>query len=144
MCLNAWRVPELADRCAAVRLAQLESAAAAAVRRRDHQDVVRSPDGRAHRKAVLCWMRVPPQELTVFRTEPDHFLRRQGDNLGLAIDVDQERRRMGVLEGETLPGDRAIILLERDRPGRAPSGPARDHAATAREDNQGVFVRQRM
>ena len=72
--------------------AQLDDTAAAVVSARHEQLVVRSPNRCAGVQAVLYWMRMTPQQVTVVGIDANDLAPHERDELILTVDVDDDRR----------------------------------------------------
>ena len=75
---------------------QPEAAGAETARAVEEQIAV-APDGRADVRAFLVAMRVAPQQIAVVRIEAEHALEQERDDLLLAVDLDEKRRRISVV-----------------------------------------------
>src|SRR3569832_641719 len=59
-------------------------------------------------------MRETPQQVTEDGIDADDLAVHERNKLILAVDIDEDRRRGGVLEVMLLPRDRAILAIESD------------------------------
>src|SRR6185503_8435124 len=82
---------------------------------------VRSPNGHRRVQAEVDWMSVTPEQVSVVWVYGDNFAKHECDELVLAVDVDQDWRRSGVLEVVLLPRNRTVVLIERHERTRLPA-----------------------
>src|SRR6266567_7618442 len=97
--------PEFSDTGLPVLLRQLQDAAASAISRRNKQQVVIAPDGRADVQSPISRMWMAPEQLAVIRVNAGDHLPHKSDELVLPVNVDDDRRRRSHIQSPILPGD---------------------------------------
>src|SRR5262245_57119136 len=85
--------PQLFDRCLAARLLQLQRATAAAVGRRDEENVVSAPQWLCDVQAPIALVWVFPEQFAVIGIQSDNVIGEDCDELVLPINLDERRRR---------------------------------------------------
>src|SRR6266511_6202872 len=89
--------PQFFDCGIATGLIELQRARAAAVGRRNEEDVACAPNGRSDVQSPVARMWVTPEQFAAIRIKTDDLFGEDDDKLILAVDVDE----IGV-EGESL------------------------------------------
>ena len=95
--------PDFVDLTRRRRPRELQHAAAAAVRGRDEQQVIVPPDRRGDVDALVRRVRPAPFERAGVGIEARDLAVGEHDELGTAVEIDQDRRRIAVLEVLRLP-----------------------------------------